>query len=496
MFQRHLSTSKWQTALSLLAAVSIIFIMAASALPAQAEDMPGMPMILYGVVNANGSAIGAGYWVEARINSSTIASCQTNSSSQYGYSSNTLTVPGASGNTIYFFINGVQAATTVAFSSGAKNQDIQVTGTIPTSYTPPTTNITISTASLSSGVVGSAYSSTLAATGGSGSYTWSLTSGSLPTGLNLSTAGAISGTPTAASTYTFTIKATDTASSSRTASTTYSVTVSTASSSSTLSISTSSLSSGTVNSYYSSTLSATGGSGAYTWALSSGALPTGMSFSSSGAISGTPTASSTFSFTVLVTDTASHSASQSYSIYVAPAVTSSTTTTSSSSTSSTATSSGTSTSASTGTSTSGSQTSSTPTSSAVAAFSISNMTATPVSASRVNITIDVTNTGKAAGTKAFTLKVNNNVEALQEVLLEPGESKVVTFTVNKTTPGSYKASIDPLSTDFTVAEGKSASQSGSDTASTIVWGVLIAGILLVILLVLLLVYKKKQSDYY
>jgi hypothetical protein len=58
--------------------------------------------------------------------------------------------------------------------------------------------ITISNATLPQGTVGSAYSQTLAASGGSGVYTWSVTSGTLPAGLSLnSVSGVLSGTPTA-----------------------------------------------------------------------------------------------------------------------------------------------------------------------------------------------------------------------------------------------------------------------------------------------------------
>ena len=65
--------------------------------------------------------------------------------------------------------------------------------------TPPATPITITTSTLTEGTVNSGYNATLAATGGSGTYTWSVASGSsLPAGLSLSAAGVISGTPTTA----------------------------------------------------------------------------------------------------------------------------------------------------------------------------------------------------------------------------------------------------------------------------------------------------------
>ena len=70
--------------------------------------------------------------------------------------------------------------------------------------TAPT--LTVSTSSLPNGVVGTAYSTTLHASGGTSPYTWSVHSGQLPAGLALSgTSGEISGTPTTAETSSFTI---------------------------------------------------------------------------------------------------------------------------------------------------------------------------------------------------------------------------------------------------------------------------------------------------
>ena len=56
---------------------------------------------------------------------------------------------------------------------------------------------------------GALYSVALAATGGTGPYTYSISSGSLPPGLTLSSTGAIGGTSTTVGTYTFTSKVTD-----------------------------------------------------------------------------------------------------------------------------------------------------------------------------------------------------------------------------------------------------------------------------------------------
>src|SRR5258708_22125916 len=92
----------------------------------------------------------------------------------------------------------------------------------------PGSPLTIATASpLSSGTVGVGYSQTIAVTGGTAPYVWSITAGALPSGLALSSAtGAIGGTPTSAGSFTFTVQVTDLAAA--TASQAYTLTVSTA----------------------------------------------------------------------------------------------------------------------------------------------------------------------------------------------------------------------------------------------------------------------------
>ncbi|MBI1766694.1 MAG: putative Ig domain-containing protein [Acidobacteria bacterium] len=73
--------------------------------------------------------------------------------------------------------------------------------------------ITVSPTSLPNGSVGTAYSQTITASGGGGTYAFSVSAGSLPNGLMLNAnTGLLSGTPTAINTFNFTISATDTAS--------------------------------------------------------------------------------------------------------------------------------------------------------------------------------------------------------------------------------------------------------------------------------------------
>jgi uncharacterized repeat protein (TIGR03803 family) len=181
--------------------------------------------------------------------------------------------------------------------------------------------LTITTTSLPSTTVGMAYSSTLAASGGISPYSWALASGNLPPGLTLASNGTISGTPTASGQYSFTAKVTDSSSPAQSASSPFSISVT--SGSSTLSITTTSLPSGIEGSSYSSVLSASGGTPPYSWVVSSGNLAPGLTLASNGTISGTPTASGQYSFTAKVTDSGSpaQSASAPLSISIASRVT-------------------------------------------------------------------------------------------------------------------------------------------------------------------------------
>ncbi|HUY54582.1 MAG TPA: Ig domain-containing protein [Candidatus Nanopelagicaceae bacterium] len=89
------------------------------------------------------------------------------------------------------------------------------------STTPGSATPSITTSTIPGGTVGTAYQTNIVASGGAPPYAWALTGGSLPPGLSLtttglivagqpnSTMGMISGTPSAAGTYNFTLQATD-----------------------------------------------------------------------------------------------------------------------------------------------------------------------------------------------------------------------------------------------------------------------------------------------
>ncbi|MGD0732186.1 MAG: putative Ig domain-containing protein, partial [Terracidiphilus sp.] len=177
-------------------------------------------------------------------------------------------------------------------------------------------SISPSGGALAAAYVGSLYSTTLTASGGSGTgYSWSATG--LPAWLSISpTTGALTGTPAAAATAaSFTVKVTDSAN--NTASGSYSVTVDAGIS---ISPAGGALAGAFVNTAYTATLSASGGSGGYSWSATG--LPAWLSISpTSGALTGTPTATaSAASFTVNVTDSAHNTASASYSITVSAGI--------------------------------------------------------------------------------------------------------------------------------------------------------------------------------
>ena len=157
---------------------------------------------------------------------------------------------------------------------------------------PPSPPLTITTSSAPTAAVGVRYSFGLTADGG-GTQSWSVIAGTFPPGLSLRPSGAIDGTPTTAGDFTFTVQVKDGA---RASSKQLTIRVLPA-----LAIVTTSAPPGTVGAAYSLALSAEG-SGAQVWSVTAGSLPPGLTLSSAGALSGTPTTAGDFTFTVRVQD--------------------------------------------------------------------------------------------------------------------------------------------------------------------------------------------------
>ena len=163
------------------------------------------------------------------------------------------------------------------------------------------TALSVTTTTLPAATVNVAYSQQLAASGGSGTYNWTLTTP--VTGFALSSAGLLTGTPTSTTTLSFQVKATDTTSSSNFGTATLTLKVNAAVVP--VSVTTTTLPAATVNMAYSQQLAASGGSGTYNWTLTTPV--TGFSLSSSGLLTGTPTSTTTLSFQVKATDSTNSS---------------------------------------------------------------------------------------------------------------------------------------------------------------------------------------------
>lgn len=200
--------------------------------------------------------------------------------------------------------NGVLSGTPTA--TGTYNFTVTATDSSGNSYTgsaaysitvlAPT--ITVSPGSLPGATVGAAYSQTFTASGGTGTYSYSVSAGTLPNGLTLTAAGVLSGTPTAGGNFSFTVEATDsTSGGTYTGAQAYTLSVGSPNI-----VVSGSPAGGTAGNAYSTSLSASGGTAGYTFSLLAGSLPPGLTLATDGTISGTPTGGGTYNFTVTATD--------------------------------------------------------------------------------------------------------------------------------------------------------------------------------------------------
>jgi hypothetical protein len=174
----------------------------------------------------------------------------------------------------------------------------------------------IETSSLPPAAVGVAYFQSLVASGGTGSYAWSVSSGSLPAGLQLSKGGSISGTPSAPGPANFAVSVAD-AGGSAIVNRTFTLAVAVP-----ITITTSTLPAGIEGTNYTTSLTAGGGSPPVTWTLISGQLPPGLTLdSASGVITGTPTVAGSYGIQVQATDSAGAKVVATFSVTIRRALT-------------------------------------------------------------------------------------------------------------------------------------------------------------------------------
>ncbi len=183
--------------------------------------------------------------------------------------------------------------------AGAFSDDINANidqGSAYVFYRAPCSTFVFSPAFLSDGLKGQPYQQWVTISNGGGPYHFARSSGTLPPGISLSSSGFLSGTPTTAGTYQFTLTATDLntlCSGSRT----YTLTVA---SCPTLVLDPPDIPNGAMGTPYSYTLAVLGGRPPYTFAAK-GKTP-GLSMSADGVLSGTPTMVGNFPFTLVISD--------------------------------------------------------------------------------------------------------------------------------------------------------------------------------------------------
>jgi hypothetical protein len=170
--------------------------------------------------------------------------------------------------------------------------------------------IVLAPATLPDAFTGAAYSETVTASGGSGPFTFTVSAGSLPAGLTLSPAGLISGTPTQAGTFPFTLRASEPGGCF--GSRAYSVTITCP----VVTIQPAYLPDGAAGEEYSATLLATAGTPPYVFTVTAGSLPAGLTLSGAGELTGTPLAPGSTAFTVTVTGAAGCTGQRDYTLDV------------------------------------------------------------------------------------------------------------------------------------------------------------------------------------
>ncbi|MDY0906408.1 MBG domain-containing protein [Pedobacter sp. CFBP9032] len=243
------------------------------------------------VTDANGCTATRAFTITAPPAIVTVASAQTNVAC-FGGTNGSATVSATGGTGPYTYSwspSGGTAATATGLAAGTYTVTVTDANgcTATRAFTITAPAAIVATAGIQTNVLcngGSTGSATVNVTGGTGAYTYSWS----PSGGTAATA-----TGLAAGTYIVTV--TD----ANLCQTTQSFTITQPAA---LGITTNSFSQAQVTMPYMQTLSAIGGNGTYTYGVTTGNLPTGLTLSSSGNISGTPTATGTFNFTITVTE--------------------------------------------------------------------------------------------------------------------------------------------------------------------------------------------------
>ena len=209
--------------------------------------------------------------------------------------------------------------------SGTFNISVTVTdstgGTAATITTPYTLSIaapslTLTPATVPSGTGGVAYAQMFSASGGIAPYSYTVSAGALPQGLTLNAStGALAGTPSVAGSFNFSITGKDsTTGAAGSVTQAYTLPVSAPA----ITLTPETLPAGLFAVSYPLQLTAVGGTAPYRYAVTSGALPAGLTLSNQGLFTGAPNAAGTFTVTITVTDALNFTGLRVYTLTVAP----------------------------------------------------------------------------------------------------------------------------------------------------------------------------------
>jgi hypothetical protein len=164
--------------------------------------------------------------------------------------------------------------------------------------------ITLAPLTLPNGTVGVAYAQTITGSGGTAPYTFTVSAGTLPAGLTLTSAGVLAGTPTTVGSSSVTIRGADVNNCAATIVATIVIAAApvTPPGCPVLTLAPSPLPGGTVGVAYSQVITGNGGTAPYTFGVTAGALPAGLTLTAAGLLAGTPTTAGSVTFTIRGTD--------------------------------------------------------------------------------------------------------------------------------------------------------------------------------------------------
>jgi hypothetical protein len=310
-----IGTTTFSTASTLPTGITLSSAGLLSGTPLQAGSFP----IVVTATDSNGcTGTGATYTLVIACNVITVTNPGVSTGTVDAVFSQTFTQSGGNGTITWSKTGAIPAGMTFHTTTGVLDGTPTVPGTFPITVTATDANgctgtgptytlviacqtITVTNPGVSTGTVDAPFSQTFTQSG-VGTHTpatFTLNSGSLPSGLTLSTAGVLSGTPGQPGSFPITVKVTD-ANGCTGISATYTLVIACQ----TITVTNPGVSSGVFNTPFSQTFTQTG-VGTHTpatFTINSGTLPTGLSLSTAGVLSGTPAQTGTFPITVKVTD--------------------------------------------------------------------------------------------------------------------------------------------------------------------------------------------------